>query len=473
MHELSPPPYRESQLESLGNTVFDVLVVGGGISGVTAAHELTRRGYVAALIDNHDFASGTSQESSQMIWGGIKYLQGGHVKLVNKLCLARNRLVRAYADRVSSLRFLYPHFDHDPNGLLTIMAGTYAYFVLGRGFGRLPRRLTAEAIHRLIPALALENFRYGIAYTDARMTVSDARMTLDILMDAMAAGLTAANYVDLEKAAWNNAASLYEIQAADRRAQSPITIRAKWIVNTTGVWVDEINRLLDLETPHRLCFSKGIHLIVPKIETSGRAITCLAKDGRILFVVPWGEVTQIGTTDTPFDEPPRRVRADQEDIDYLREELEAKFDVRVGEADILNTKAGLRPLLRPKKITQEDFLSLARRNKVWSSSRAHVTALWGGKYTNSFQMAEEIANQIGVQPSGSVRSVAPRQSGAGMPGSILDARDLVEESLAEACRREMVMTLEDLLRRRTNIAMKIKSGGWGKDRSHAAEMTKL
>jgi hypothetical protein len=176
-------------------------------------------------------------------------------------------------------------------------------------------------------------------------------------------------------------------------------VRAQWIVNATGVWVDAVNERLGVEPPHRICFSKGAHLILPRIETRDKALTCVAKDGRIFFVIPWGEVTLVGTTDTPHEAPPCRVRADAADIEYLRSECEAKFNLKLDDADILNTKAGLRPLVRPKNMNKADFLDLARSHKVWADESARMSALWGGKYTDAFAMARELADTVTVAPS--------------------------------------------------------------------------
>ena len=466
------PSSRAAQLDALGNDVFDVIVLGGGITGVTAAHELTRRGYRTALVDNHDFASGTSQESSQLIWGGIKYLEQGQWKLVNKLCRARNEFVRDYPDRVAPLNFLYPHYDHSEHLLPTVMAGAYAYWVIGRGFGVFPKRHRAEAIQRLIPRMRISGFTRGLEYTDATMIRSDARLTLDFLFDAVAAGLTAVNYLDFTAAERSNAKGLHKLELTDTKTGSRITAQARWLVNATGVWVDEVNRRLDLRAPHALCFSKGVHLIIPRIETGGRAVTCLAADGRIFFVIPWGEVTMIGTTDTPFEEAPHRVKADADDINYLRSECEAKFDIELGEDDVLNTKAGLRPLLRPENAGHADFLALARSHKVWSEPSARVTALWGGKYTDSFLMAGEIADEVGIEPSGS-RRLVPAAPMSSLVEMLQDANDFDHRILVEACRQESVMTLEDLLRRRTSIGLKIKNAGWGAGGGNETQIREL
>lgn len=463
---------RESQLEALGNDVFDVLVLGGGISGISASHELTRRGYRVALIDDHDFASGTSQESSQLIWGGIKYLQQGHVKLVSGLCYDRNAFIRQYPDRVTPQRFVYPRFHHDPLNLVMLMAGTYAYWVIGRGFDARPHRLTTRDIERLIPRISTESFSGGVEYSEGRMLTSDARLTLDLLFDSMGAGLTAVNYVSLRDVNWRNDQSCFEVHAEDSVRKSPLAIRAKWIVNTTGIWADAVNKILGIDPPYRHLYSKGVHLVLPRIETSGRALTCLAKDGRIFFVIPWDKATLVGTTDTPFDAPPTRVHADREDIEYLRGECEAKFDLKIGDEDVLNTKAGLRPLVRPPNLRGEDFLSLARSHKVWSDERARITILWGGKYTNCFSMAEEIADQVGVPPSGKRRLVLGSQNGR-VSDEIVWGSGADGDALAHACRSELVVKLEDLLRRRTNIGLKVARSGWGVGGENEPQLRKL
>ncbi len=468
---------RRTQIDRLGNDSFDVLVLGGGISGVSTAHVLTQRGYRVGLIDNSDFASGTSQESSQLIWGGIKYLENSHWTLVNDLCRARNALVREYSQRIVPLRFVYPHFPHDPHHLVTLLAGAYAYWVVGRGFAHRPLHLSTSEIQELIPAVRTHHFNNGFQYYDARMVDSDARLTLDFLFDAMAAGLAAANYVGFKNIRRRASDETFEIEAEDISAGRSLTIKARWIVNTTGVWVDEIHRRFDVAPPYRHLFSKGVHIVLPKIETHERALTCLSEDGRVFFVIPWGEATLVGTTDTPFNEPPQRVKADAQDIEYLRSECEAKFNLKLNDSDILNTKAGLRPLLAPAKgakASKEDFLSLARSHKVWADPKARITALWGGKYTNCFTMAREIADTIPFAPRGTQLSRISLHDNPVRPDDrMLGSEAWEHERLVEACRRELVVTLEDLLRRRTNIALKVANGGRGAGGFRSVEMERI
>lgn len=474
----------------LGEGTFDALVLGGGITGVCAAHELVARGYRVALVDDRDFASGTSQESSQLVWGGIKYLEHGHVGLVRDLCRDRNALVREHPSRVEPMAFLYPHYAHDPHMLVTLMAGAWLYHALGGGFARRPRGYKAADIQKIVPRMRVADFAYGFQYFDARMKDSDARMALDVLFDAVAEGLVAVNYLEMRGArrVSEGAKGVHEIEFEDaapgaaRDGGAPtVAVRARWIVNATGCWVDGVNERLGVDPPHRHLFSKGIHVVVDRIETGDRALTCLAKDRRPFFVIPWGDVTLIGTTDTPFEEPPRRVTADADDIEYLRRECEAKFDLKLEDSDVLNTKAGLRPLVRPARGAGGDFLALARSHKVWADPRAGVSAAWGGKYTSCFSMAREIADAMGLGPTETaraVREIDPAVLGALRPTDAIvepDALSTAErrEALARACERELVVTLEDLLRRRTNLALKIPNGARGFGNTNADALAPL
>jgi glycerol-3-phosphate dehydrogenase len=464
---------RRAQLEALGNHIFDVLVLGGGISGVTAAHEFTRRGYRTALIDSHDFGSGTSQESSQLIWGGIKYLEKGHVGLVQSLCAARNQWVEQYPNRVERQRFLYPRYSHDAHALPTILAGAWAYWVIGGAFGFPPLYRSSLAIEDSAPRLRMEGVRGGLEYTDARMVDSDARLVLDTLFDAVDAGLTAVNYAEFRDIRRLRRHAEFEADVRDSVTGRNLVVRSQWIVNTTGVWVDEVNARLGVEPPHRICFSKGAHLIVPRIETGEKALTCVAKDGRIFFVVPWGEGTLVGTTDTPHEAPPARVRADAADIEYLRSECEAKFNLRIGDADILNTKAGLRPLVRPQNMDKTDFLDLSRSHKVWGDDSSRISALWGGKYTDAFVMARELADTVTIAPSDDAGLIPLRPAQTYPPSeSYLDGGGEASV-LADACGRELVVRLEDLMRRRTNLGLKIARSGWGHDGEHERALARF
>ncbi len=464
---------RKAQLERLGNGTFDALVLGGGITGVAASHVLTRRGYRVALVDNCDFASGVSQESSQLIWGGIKYLENRHFKVVRELCLDRNDMARRYPGRIQPLPFLYPHFDHDPHSLWTLLMGAHLYRVLGNFYAERPRRFSTASIVGAVPTFRPVGFTNGFQYFDAHMADSDARLALDFLFDAMDAGLTAANYLELREA--KRVEDVHQVDFTDSVSGDGIQVRAKWIVNTTGIWADEVNERLGVETPHRHLFSKGIHLIIPRIETGERALTCLSKEGRVFFVVPWGAVTLVGTTDTPFEQGAQRVKPDATDIEYLRAECEAKFNLKLGVGDILNTKAGLRPLLRPAKNVDDrkNFLALARDHKVWSDSQSRLTCLWGGKYTNCFSMGEEIAATIPFAPSHTPTNEIPAIEPTHNVDTQLWDSDVAEETLRQAMQCELVVKPEDFLRRRTNIAMKIANGGRGKNGEHAEKIARI
>lgn len=464
---------RQAQLEALGNHIFDVLVIGGGITGVATAHELTARGYRAALIDSHDFGSGTSQESSQLIWGGIKYLEKGHVRLVSGLCAARNAWIDQYPDRVARQPFLYPHYGHDAHALPSILAGAWIYWVMGGGFGWPPLYRPVRSIKASVPALRTEDISGGIEYTDARMMRSDARLVLDILFDSVDAGLTAANYVRFDGARRTGRHAELEVEATDTVAGRSFGIRAQWIVNATGVWVDEINQRLGANPPHSLCFSKGIHLILPRIETAEKALTCMAADGRVFFVIPWGNATLVGTTDTPHEAPPCRVHADRSDIDYLRAECASKFRMEVADEEILNTKAGLRPLVRPKRMKNSTFLELSRDHKVWADPQSRVSALWGGKYTDAFSMARELADTVGVRPRLDPGQILPQPAAAFPDASSIGRADEPDSGLAAACTREFVVRLEDLLRRRTNIGLKVANRGWGRNGEHGEQLNRF
>lgn len=485
---------RRGQIARLSEGVFDALVLGGGVSGVAVAHVLTARGYRVALADNRDFASGVSQESSQLIWGGIKYLENGHVGVVNELCRERNELVRDYPTRVAPMRFLYPRLDHDAHGLAALTLGAWLYHAIGRGYDAPPRRLTRDGIAALVPALKPEGFRGGFEYSDARMIDSDARLTLDLLFDAMDAGLTACNYLELTDIGDGDATGARRLTFADAAPalvgdKNKVEVRARWVVNACGVWADEVNARFGLNPPHRHVFSKGIHITIPPVETGGRALTLLDRERRPFFVIPWGAATLVGTTDTAFDGPPRRVYAEPDEINFLRRELESRFRLTVTDEMILGTKAGLRPLVAParrgmsKTGGREDFLALARGHKIWSDPRAAFTAAWGGKYTSCFAMAREIADTIRVRPSGEPRRVAATFPAARLTDDVLageasaageNASDAdAARALAHACRLEMVVALEDILRRRTNLSLKVANNGRGAHHEHDAALQRI
>jgi glycerol-3-phosphate dehydrogenase len=487
-----PPFDRASMIDRLARHRFDVLVIGGGITGAGVALDAVTRGFTTALVEAEDFAAGTSSRSSKLVHGGIRYLQTGDVRLVYQALRERKRLRRNAPHLVKILPFLLPILKRD--GLInrkvarTLGTAMWVYDLTGGWrIGKLHKRLKADEAFAHMPTIVRQNLAYGYIYYDA--TVDDARLVLTVARSAAANGAAVANrcrVVGFEHDASGNVVAARIDTGADE-----ITVRATTVVNATGVWADQVKALEDGTTTETIRPAKGVHLTLPweLVRNDIAAVIPVPGDKRSLFVVPWGrkpdgtyDHTYIGTTDTdyygPLEDPPCTAA----DIDYVLGAVNAAIDTKVTPADVTGVWAGLRPLVRSAHTGRTADLS--RRHQV-STGPGGVIAVTGGKLTTYREMAEDTVDAVGKRLQRKVRCRTRNLELHGAegfheaePGSraarlgdrygvfavAIDALVAADASLAEplvpglpyeraeavyAVRHEMATTLTDVLTRRT------------------------
>jgi alpha-glycerophosphate oxidase/glycerol-3-phosphate dehydrogenase len=277
---------RESNLEKLREQDFDVLIVGGGINGAVSAASLAGRGVSVALIDREDFASGVSSNSSNLAWGGIKYLESHEYLLVNKLCKSRNELMRAYPSTVKEIRF----FTTIQRGFrfwsFFVFLGSVLYWLMGRCVTRPPRYLTARTIEDAEPEINTSNVAGGLEYSDCYLYDNDARFVFNFIRRSLSYGCIAANYVSADSSSFTD--DRWCTEATDMDSGERFTIRSKVLINAAGPYADAVNAEAGIKTDYRHLFSKGIHLIVDQITDNRRVLTFFASDGRLFFLIPMG-----------------------------------------------------------------------------------------------------------------------------------------------------------------------------------------
>jgi glycerol-3-phosphate dehydrogenase len=364
--------------------MFDVLVVGGGINGAVAAACLAGRGARVGLVDRSDFASGTSQQSSNLAWGGIKYMESCELGRVPKLCGSRNHLIRSYPSTVEEIRFFATHEPAFRHGRLKLFLGTLLYWLLGSFFTRPPRLLSRAAIAAEEPIVDVSGDKCdgGFEYSDAYFHDNDARFVWGFVRRALDAGAAAANYVEVVSMLRNDDGH-WLVGAADRLTGEPLEIRAKVIVNACGPWVDPVNREAHVTTTHRHVFSKGIHLIVRRLTDHARVLTFFADDGRLFFVIPMGTRTAIGTTDTRVEAPEAVVT--DEDRAFVLSNINKRLALSspLTEADIIAERCGVRPLaVASNGGGKVDWMQLSRKHEVEVDARSRHISVFGGKLTD-------------------------------------------------------------------------------------------
>ncbi|MDP6078387.1 MAG: FAD-dependent oxidoreductase, partial [Acidimicrobiales bacterium] len=292
---------RDDSFDRLTASRFDVVVVGGGINGAVAALSLSAHGLKVGIVEADDFASGTSQESSNMIWGGFKYLESYDIGLVAGLCRSRNRLAAAYPTQILETRFMAVLEQGATFAPWFAALGANAYWGLGRFHTARPRHRNRSTIHRLEPAVATNGIRGGIEYSDYLLADNDSRFVSEMIIGAEKHGAVVANYAKLESAEF--AAGTWKLMIRDQVTDSVLESTAQVLVNTAGPEVPVLGSLTGTTTANRLVFSKGVHLTVPQVTDSGRILAFFDDAERLFYILPMGHRSVIGTTDTSVDDP--------------------------------------------------------------------------------------------------------------------------------------------------------------------------
>ncbi len=387
---------RTQSLSKLDNGSFDVLIVGGGINGAVSAAVLAGRGASVALIDRGDFGAFTSQESSNLVWGGFKYLESYEFFLVRKLCVSRNRLIKAYPDNIKPIPFLAALDEGSPFPPWLAIMGATAYWGIGSFKTHRPRLLSAEKIKKEEPVVETDGVRGGIEYYDAYLPDNDSRFVFSFVRSAMDVGATAANYVELVDAertdgGWK--ATLRDVDGDGRE----FTCNARMIINAAGPFIDGLNKRFGLKTKHRVVYSKGIHLIVPKITKNERVLAFFDDTQRLFYVIPMGRRSVIGTTDTRVDEPHTAVT--DEDREFLLGQINERLDLvtPLSESDIIADRSGVRPLVVKtdgEDMRDVDWTKLSRKHEIEVDFGRKVISIFGGKLTDCLNVGEEVAEAV-------------------------------------------------------------------------------
>jgi glycerol-3-phosphate dehydrogenase len=380
---------------------FDVLVVGGGITGAGVALDASSRGFKTALVERDDFASGTSSKSSKLVHGGLRYLQQREFLLVYEALAERQRLLKNAPHLVSPLPFLIPVFATGKTGNAgakalgkAVSTALWMYdFTGGARIGKLHKKLTTEATLAHMPGLRVDRLAAGFLYYDAQ--ADDARLTLAIAKTAaLDHSAVIANYapvVELCRAGGKVTGAEVRDAVAGR---DPFLVKAGVVVNATGVWSDDLRVLDDPAHQRNIRPAKGVHITVPydRLPTDLAAVLPVPKDRRSIFVIPWGDRVYIGTTDTDYDGDVDNPVCTAQDIDYLLAAVNTWVTTKITTADVLGTWAGLRPLVADAR--SERTADLSRRHTVHVSDSGLVTVT-GGKLTTYRRMAADAVDAAG------------------------------------------------------------------------------
>ena len=509
---------RMHNLAQLENERFDVLVIGGGVTGAGVALDAATRGYKVALVEKGDFASGTSSKSTKLVHGGIRYLPNFDFGLVHEALIERGLLLQNAPFLVQPIPFLLPIYrgDRHPVGMpfttpggvglsLLLDMGLWLYDALaGRRNVSRHRHVHRAEVLKLAPTLVEDGLKEGFVYYDAQ--TNDARLTMTLLKTAAHYGATITNYAEVTSFLTEQG-KLAGAHIHDHLDNQEVTVRARHIISATGVFSERVEALIGEEPQAQIEPSKGVHLVLAR-EDIGLGDTAIVLpetgDKRILFIVPWQSRAIFGTTDTgsgDLDHP----AASPDDITYLLKHLNRYLSLSLTEANIISSYAGYRPLIHPRR-SGNSTAKLSRSHSVLESPSGLVSIV-GGKMTTYRRMAQDTIDVLSRRDGTALRHPTrqlPLLGSAGWPGVQADLAekgaalelspetishlgrsygaeantvlDLVADdaSLAQrlvadlpyiraevvyACRYEMAMTLDDALARRTAIILEDRQRG--------------
>ena len=385
---------REKKISEFNNVHFDTLVIGGGINGAVASLALSSHNVNVGLLEKNDFASGVSQESSNLVWGGFKYLESYEVKLVAELCHSRNRLARAYPSRLAEKRFLASLDASSPFSPWFASLGANVYWSIGQFATKRPRYRSPRTINRLEPSVNVDSLVGGIEYSDHLLLDNDSRFVIQMIVDAIERGAAASNYMTVTEA--ERVSKRWHLKVRDEILQKEFETSSDVLINTAGPEVNEICDMTDTKTASQLVFSKGVHLVVPKITDSGRILAFFDETQRLFYVIPMGECSVIGTTDERVKE--HKVSVNETDIEFLLSEANRKLSLSrpLSREDIIAERVGVRPLVIPKGGVDKDrdWTELSRKHVVETNRKDRMVSVLGGKLSDCLNVGEEVIDAL-------------------------------------------------------------------------------
>jgi glycerol-3-phosphate dehydrogenase len=491
---------RRADLDAAAAAPVDLLVIGGGITGAGIARDAAMRGIRTCLVEAGDFGHGTSSRSSRLIHGGLRYLEHGWLKLVFEASRERRILLRIAPHLVHPLAFVFPVHAGSRVGRARLGAGLWLYDLLSLFRNvHTHRMLSRRSVQRIEPQLRDRDLVGGAVYYDG--WCDDARLVLANVRSARRHGSLVASYAAvtaLEKAGGRVRGAVVHDAVDGRR----LTVHAHVTVNAAGPWTDELRRLDDAAAELLLRPTKGVHVAVPRrrVGNTGALTLTSPLDGRVMFVLPWGDTTMIGTTDTDFAGAVEDVGPSADDVTYLLRSTNAFFpDARLGADDVIAAWAGLRPLLkadgaaptaavpREHRIVESPsglltiaggklttYRSMAAELVDRVAARLHALdgrripgaetdrePLPGGEIANLEQLVQELGKERVSEPvarhlvntygseAAAVANLAAREPALAKP--LLDGWPMLQAEVVYQARREMALTVADVLNRRTHL----------------------
>lgn len=474
---------RDEMLQRLNESAeWDIIIIGGGATGLGSAVDAASRGYKTLLLEQHDFAKGTSSRSTKLVHGGVRYLAQGNIKLVKEALHERGILLRNAPHVTSNVSFVMPSYHWWEKYYYAIGLKFYDLLAGKLGLGK-TEVLSKKSVIKNLPTINPKGMSGGVVYHDGQF--DDTRLAINLAQTAAEQGAVVINYckvVGLRK----GIKKINGVFAQDVFSGKEYELKSKVVINATGVFADEIMQMDEKERRELVSPSQGIHLVIDKKYFPGNKSMLIPKtdDGRVLFAVPWHDKVVVGTTDTPVDEYTLEPVAYEDEVDFILTHLNRYLNVEVKRSDIKSVFVGLRPLVHTKG--QKNTALLNRDHTIVVSLSGLVT-ITGGKWTTYRKMAKDVVNNAafvaklpkrecvtddlkihGYPTVSNASSAEPEShlrfygSDAGYIRQLWNENPVLKESIVNhlpytkaeviwAVRNEMALTVEDVLARRTRI----------------------
>ena len=430
---------------------WDIVVIGGGATGVGCALDAASRGYDVLLLEQHDFGKGTSSRSTKLVHGGVRYLRQGNISLVREALKERGILLRNAPHVVHSQEFIVPCYGLWQKIFYGVGLKVYDLLAGKYSFGK-SRILSQKQTVEMLPTVKTTGLSGGVLYTDGQF--DDTRLLIDMVTTAHRNGAAVLNYAKVGSLTKDELGKITGVEFADANTDEKFAVHAKTVINATGAFCDAVRSMSNETAKPVVTFSQGIHLVFDqKFMPVDRAIMIpKTSDGRVLFCIPWHGHTLIGTTDTPVDLAELEPAALESEIDFVLETVSQYLTEPPRRSDILSVFAGIRPLVKSREATKTS--SLSRGHDLFVDAAGLVT-ITGGKWTTYRRMAEDAVNKAAEVGRLSKQKCVtetleidapPKESDEGQLHSDLPytARDVIR-----AVKNEMALTVEDVLARRT------------------------
>ncbi len=464
-----------------GAEPWDIVVIGGGATGAGVAVDAATRGYKTLLVEREDFGKGTSSRSTKLVHGGVRYLEQGNVSLVMEALKERGLLRQNAPHLVHDLPFVVPNYSWWEAPFYGIGMKIYDLLAVKYSFGR-SRILSREETLERLPTIAQEGLRGGVVYHDGQF--DDTRLLIHLVMTAADHGATMLNYCAAVALERDGDGFVNGVTLNDRETGEHIPVKAKCVVNATGIFTDEVRRLAEPGAEAMVSPSQGIHLVLEKsfLRAQTAIMVPRTSDGRVLFAIPWHNHTVVGTTDTPIDAPSYEPKPLEEEIAFVLDTAGEYLSRKPTRDDILSIYVGIRPLVKAAGSDSSKTSALSRDHTIHIDGSGLLTIV-GGKWTTYRHMAEDTVNHaatLGKLPDAACRTADLRIHGwsdatdlhdlqvYGSDAQAIRALAASSRELAEplhpalpylaaeivwAARNEMSQTVDDALARRTRALL--------------------